>query len=217
MSTLLSLEHVFYQVEAKVILRDINLTVEPGANLTLTGPSGSGKSTILRIMAAMLTKTGGTLTFNGQPLESYDPIEYRRQVSYCFQQPTLFGETVQDNLAFPYQIRKQPFDVERAKHALDEVGLTTNIMTEPIGNLSGGERQRIALIRNILFLPRILLLDEVTAGLDAANRQIIHQLIQHLNLDQQVAIVAITHDEQEIQAAKQILWVEAGQLREGRP
>ena len=91
---------------------------------------------------------------------------YRRASSYCFQQPTLFGETVADNLAFPYQIRKQVMDTKRVVTALNNVGLSERTLHQPIIELSGGERQRVALIRNILFLPKVLLLDEVTAGLD---------------------------------------------------
>ena len=102
MNSLISLEKVNYQIADQHILHDVDWQIPAGAHITLTGPSGGGKSTLLRIIAAMISKTSGTLIFDGQPIESYDPIMYRRQVSYCFQQPTLFGETVADNLAFPY-------------------------------------------------------------------------------------------------------------------
>lgn len=212
MTTLMQLQHVNYQVDDKKILTDINLAIPAGSHYTLTGPSGSGKSTLLRIMASMISKTSGDLIFDGQPLESYDPIMYRRQVSYCFQQPTLFGETVADNLAFPYQIRKQPMDTDHVVEALEYVGLSAATLTQKIEALSGGERQRVALIRNILFLPKMLLLDEVTAGLDEANKQIVHEWLRHLNVDRHVTTVMITHDTTEIAAADQLLQVTAGQL-----
>ncbi|MHC3835147.1 ABC transporter ATP-binding protein, partial [Streptococcus thermophilus] len=113
MNSLISLEKVNYKIADQHILHDIDWQIPAGAHITLTGPSGGGKSTLLRIIASMISKTSGTLIFDGQPIESYDPIMYRRQVSYCFQQPTLFGETVADNLAFPYQIRKQVMDTQR--------------------------------------------------------------------------------------------------------
>ncbi|ETY73137.1 ABC transporter ATP-binding protein [Lactiplantibacillus fabifermentans] len=212
MTTLMQLQHVNYQVDDKKILTDINLTIPAGSHYTLTGPSGSGKSTLLRIMAAMISKTSGDLIFDDQPLESYDPIMYRRQVSYCFQQPTLFGATVADNLAFPYQIRKQTMDTDHVVEALEYVGLSAETLTQKIEALSGGERQRVALIRNILFLPKMLLLDEVTAGLDEANKQIVHEWLRHLNVDRHVTTVMITHDTTEIAAADQLLQVTAGQL-----
>jgi len=202
----------FILVGDKLILNDINLAVPAQAQLTVTGPSGGGKSTLLRLMAGMISKTSGDLQFDGQPIESYEPTWYRRQVSYCFQQPTLFGKTVADNLAFPYQIRKLPMDQQHVEAALDYVGLSASLLTEAIDDLSGGERQRVALIRNILFLPKILLLDEVTAGLDADNKAIIHRWLTHLNRDRQVTTIMITHDAEEIQAAQQLVRVKNGQL-----
>lgn len=166
-------------------------------------------------MAAMISKTSGELIFAGQPIESYDPIMYRREVSYCFQQPTLFGTTVADNLAFPYQIRKQVIDLPHVTAALEYVGLSAKMLNQKIEDLSGGERQRVALIRNILFLPKILLLDEVTAGLDTANKDIIHEWLRHLNEDRHVTTLMITHDTTEIASADQLLRVVDGRLEVG--
>lgn len=216
MTTLMQLKQVNYAVKDNHILHDINWEVPMGGHITVTGPSGGGKSTLLRLMAAMISKTSGELLFEGQPIESYDPIMYRRQVSYCFQQPTLFGETVRDNMIFPYQIRKQPFDESHVLQALDYVGLDAKMLDQKVTDLSGGERQRVALIRNILFLPQVLLLDEVTAGLDATNKEIVHRWLRHLNVDRQVTTIMITHDETEIAAADQLMRVTAGRLEVGK-
>uniref|UniRef100_UPI003242C3D1 ABC transporter ATP-binding protein n=1 Tax=Lactococcus sp. TaxID=44273 RepID=UPI003242C3D1 len=212
MNSLISLEKVNYQIADQHILHDVDWQIPAGAHITLTGPSDGGKSTLLRIIAAMISKTSGTLIFDGQPIESYDPIMYRRQVSYCFQQPTLFGETVADNLAFPYQIRKQVMDTQRVVTALNNVGLSERTLHQPIIELSGGERQRVALIRNILFLPKVLLLDEVTAGLDENNKQIVHACLRQLNEQDHVTTIMITHDATEIAAADQLAKVVAGRL-----
>ena len=212
MNSLISLEKVNYQIADQHILHDVDWQIPAGADITLTGPSGGGKSTLLRIIAAMISKTSGTLIFDGQPIESYDPSMYRRQVSYCFQQPTLFGETVADNLAFPYQIRKQVMDTQRVVTALNNVGLSERTLHQPIIELSGGERQRVALIRNILFLPKVLLLDEVTAGLDENNKQIVHSWLRQLNEQDHVTTIMITHDATEIAAADQLAKVVAGRL-----
>ena len=216
MANILTLSHVNYQVGTNHILHDVDWKIPAGAHITLTGPSGSGKSTLLRIIASMISKTSGKLLFDGQPIEDYDPIMYRRQVSYCFQQPTLFGETVADNVAFPYEIRKQPVDQPHIVEALKYVGLSEQTLTQKVNDLSGGERQRVALIRNILFLPKVLLLDEVTAGLDEANKEIIHTWLKHLNVDRHVTTIMITHDTQEIAAADTLMQVVAGRLEVGK-
>ncbi len=216
MSALMTLRRVNYQVGSAHILHDVDWEIPAGAHVTLTGPSGSGKSTLLRIMASMISKTSGELLFADQPIESYDPIMYRRQVSYCFQQPTLFGETVAENMAFPYQIRKQAVDHAHILDALTYVGLSERTLQQAVTDLSGGERQRVALIRNILFLPKILLLDEVTAGLDEANREIIHTWLRHLNVDRHVTTIMITHDATEIAAADQLMRVVDGCLEAGK-
>ena len=175
MNSLISLEKVNYKISDQHILHDIDWQIPAGAHITLTGPSGGGKSTLLRIIASMISKTSGTLIFDGQPIESYDPIMYRRQVSYCFQQPTLFGETVADNLAFPYQIRKQVMDTQRVVTALNNVGLSERTLHQPIIELSGGERQRLSIARALLKNAPIVLLDEATVSLDPESESSIQQ------------------------------------------
>ncbi|MCM0599306.1 ABC transporter ATP-binding protein [Periweissella fabalis] len=201
--------------ENKVIISNINLAITKGDYLTIIGPSGSGKSTILKVMASLTDPTSGLIKYNGQNILTLNPINYRREVSYCVQQPTLFGDTVRDNLAFPFQIRKIKFDVTKAETLLQEAHMDASYLDHPIENLSGGERQRIALLRNIIFKPQVLLLDEVTTGLDYENKAIIHNLIQQMNVDHQTTIIQITHDETEITQAKQIIEVNDGHLVTG--
>lgn len=210
--SLLELQHVGYRVGDTPILQDVNLKIDKQEWVTIAGPSGSGKSTLVRIIASLLSKTSGELRFAGQPIESYDPIAYRRRVSYAFQQPTLFGETVADNLAFPYQIRQEPFDQQRAITALEYVGLGEGDLTKHVTDLSGGQRQRIALLRNVMIYPEVLILDEVTAGLDAENKAFVWNMIQHFNQDDHLTIIAITHDQSEIESAKRLVTIENGQI-----
>lgn len=210
--SLLELQHVGYRVGDTPILQDVNLKIDKQEWVTIAGPSGSGKSTLVRIIASLLSKTSGELRFAGQPIESYDPIAYRRRVSYAFQQPTLFGETVADNLAFPYQIRQEPFDQQRAITALEYVGLGEADLTKHVTDLSGGQRQRIALLRNVMIYPEVLILDEVTAGLDAENKTFVWNMIQHFNQDDHLTIIAITHDQSEIESAKRLVTIENGQI-----
>ena len=103
-------------------------------------------------------------------------------------------------------------DRNRQQELLDQVNLPKDYLTKSIASLSGGEKQRVALIRNLMFKPAILLLDEVTTGLDAQNKQIVHQLIA--NYRQTGTILAITHDPGELAKAEKIITVKGGQINE---
>lgn len=211
--TLLELNSVSYQSDQRMILDQISLTVEQGAFLTITGPSGGGKSTLLRLVASLLTPTSGEILFQGKAQQSYEYTEYRQQVSYCFQQPSQFGETVLDNLTLPYTIRDLTPDQTQMLEHLQMVDLPKEYLTKNISELSGGERQRVALIRNILFLPQILLLDEVTTGLDEQTKAVIHRLIKDIQ-QKGCTILQVTHDEAEIQAAEKLLIIQGGKLKQ---
>ena len=203
MSNLLRAEGVSYQVNGRSILSDIDLSFETGSNTTIVGPSGSGKSTFLKILSSLLSPTEGEVFYQEAPITTI-PIEtYRQKVSYCFQQPTLFGETVYDNLLFPFTVRQEAFNQEKVPAAYLE---------KKIAELSGGERQRVALLRNIIFVPDVLLLDEVTTGLDEESKQIVNQLLNQLNKEQGVTLVRVTHDTEEIQQAQQVIRIVAGKV-----
>lgn len=214
--TILEANGITYTVQKKQILKAVNLTLRAGDFYTLTGPSGGGKSTLLRILASLLTATKGQIMLKGKALSTFDPIEYRRHVSYAFQQPQLFGTVVLDNLKFPFDIRNEAFDQDRALDLLAQVNLAPEMLNQPINDLSGGEKQRVALLRNILFKPDVLLLDEVTTGLDEDNKNIIQKLVRDLLQDGDIAILSITHDSEELKMADQLITLKDGMLEGSR-
>lgn len=209
--SLLRLSEVEYTVENQKIIDQISFTLSQGEFLTLTGPSGGGKSTLLKLIATLLTPTAGTIYFEDNEQSDYEIATYRQQVSYCFQQPSLFGKTVYDNLSFPATVRNQDFNHQRAEELLQLVALPQNYLAKKITELSGGEKQRVALIRNIMFLPKVLLLDEVTVGLDEKSKRIVHNLIATLQKEN-ISIIQVTHDPAEIHSASKILWLEKGKI-----
>ncbi|EFM21714.1 MULTISPECIES: ATP-binding cassette domain-containing protein [unclassified Pantoea] len=198
---LLDVQEVTFSVGDRQLLRPVSLQLHQGDCVLLTGPSGSGKSTLLKIMASLITPDSGQLFFKNHDITTLDAEAYRQQVSYCFQTPQLFGQTVYDNLALPWQIRRQKPHRERLVAHLESVNLSPDMLNKSVEQLSGGEKQRIGLLRNLQFMPDILLLDEVTSALDDVNRLAVLSLINRISVEDKVAVVRISHDVNDIQQA----------------
>lgn len=206
-------QNVSYGNDEKTILKDISIRIEPGDYISIMGPSGSGKSTFLKLCCHLISPTGGQILFNGSDLMRQDPIELREKISYCFQTPVLFGETVEDNISFAYSVRKQSVDRERVDALFSRFNMGRDYLDHKIQGLSGGEKQRIALIRTLLFRPDVLLLDEVTSALDADNTLIVEKAIEVLNREG-ITILWVTHNpEQGRKNAGKLLTIEDGQIK----
>ncbi|CAH0253951.1 ABC transporter ATP-binding protein [bacteria symbiont BFo1 of Frankliniella occidentalis] len=206
-SPLLQVREVSFALQEKMLLAPLSFELHSGEFLWLTGPSGAGKSTLLKIIASLLEPSAGEVRFNGKPLADLKVESYRQRVSYVFQTPQLFGSTVYDNLALPYQIRQRSADRARMIEWLSRVNLAAELLDKPIDQLSGGEKQRVALLRNLQFPPDILLLDEITSALDEENKQRVQQLIDR-QVEQGCAAIWISHDPHEIGGERRVLRLE---------
>lgn len=202
---LLDVQEVAYVREGKTLLTPTSFTLQAGEFVHLAGPSGSGKSTLLKIIASLMEPTSGDIRFKGEAITSLKPETYRQQVSYCFQSPVLFGDTVYDNLAFPWLIRKQKVDRARLAAGLKQVNLPEDLLDKPIGPLSGGEKQRVALLRHLQCLPDILLLDEITSALDEENKRAIAALIAEQVREHRLTVIWISHDREELAQAQRVI------------
>lgn len=211
MEKIFEVKDLSYQVGETRILKHITLDIEKGKYLTVVGPSGSGKSTLMRILASMISPSSGEVLFSGKNINSFEPTEYRQEVSYAFQQPTLFGKTVRENLEFPFEVRKQEFDEEKVLSYLEMVNLNQTYIDKSVNDVSGGEKQRIALLRNLIFPPQVLITDEVTAGLDVENKAIVHDMLKQFN-QRGLTILRVTHDESEISAATDLITIKNGEI-----
>ncbi|EMF50126.1 ABC transporter ATP-binding protein [Streptococcus parauberis] len=210
--SLISFNRVQFEVDNRNILNHVNFTVEEGDFLSIVGPSGSGKSTLLKLVSGLISPTKGEILFNGKDIAKQDPIETRKQLSYCFQTPYLFGSTVKDNLAFPFDIRHEEFNQSRVDQLFTLFQMDKTYLNQDVKKLSGGEKQRIALIRQLLFEPKVLLLDEVTSALDSVNKEIVEGVIQELH-HKGMTILWITHDaEQSKKYANKLLTLVKGQI-----
>ena len=179
------------------ILRGITLAVEAGESLALIGPSGSGKSSLLMLMAGLERASGGSVSALGQDLTRLDEdglARFRRgNMGVVFQSfhliPTM---TALENVAVPLEIAGMPGANARAREELASVGLGARGDHYP-SQLSGGEQQRVALARASAPRPRILLADEPTGNLDAANGAAIMDLLFRLRDRHGATLVMVTH------------------------
>lgn len=210
------LNNLSFEVDGQKILQNINFSVNEGDFITIMGPSGSGKSTLLKLIGLQIDFTSGSIKFKGKDISTYNPMDYRKEVSYFFQNAVLFGDTVRDNLAFPAEIREDEFNEARAIEGLEEVQLSTSDLDKNINDLSGGERQRIALVRNLMYPPKVLLMDEVTSSLDKQNRENILEYVKGLNENHNTTILWVTHNQDEIDASDRLLEIVDGKLEENQ-
>ncbi len=193
-SFIYQLEGVYLSKNGKDILKDINLDIPKGDRLSVVGPSGSGKSSLLRLLSTLDSASKGRVFYGGKDIDTMEPIDYRRKVRYVFQKPYLFGNTVRDNLVFPYNVMKMNPDFDRIYYLMDKLNVPLDFLDKDKDNLSGGEQQRIALIRSILMEPEVLLLDEVTASLDIVNSKLVEEYMIELNEEKGMTIFLVTHD-----------------------
>ncbi len=181
-----------------VALNNIDLTVESGEMVFLTGHSGAGKSTLLKLIAAIERPTSGTITISGQNIAQLKlgAIPYlRRKIGFIFQDhKLLFDRNVFDNVLLPLQISN--FDNKtvagRVRAALGKVGLLKKEKAMPIA-LSGGERQRLCIARAVVHRPSILIADEPTGNLDIEYAQDIMSMFTSFN-QVGVTVLIATHD-----------------------
>jgi len=206
---ILLLDDIHYQIDDQVILDSVSFGLKQGEFKLITGPSGCGKSTLLKIVSSLIDPTRGKIIFDGKPITDMSPEAYRQQVSYCFQTPALFGDTVYDNIALPYLIRKQKPDEQKMKADLARFGLAENKLKKSVNELSGGEKQRISLIRNLQFMPKVLLLDEITSALDEENKRNVNEIIHQMVSQHGVAALWVTHDKDEIKHADDVITLSA--------
>ncbi|HEV8605621.1 MAG TPA: ABC transporter ATP-binding protein [Tepidisphaeraceae bacterium] len=182
-----------------VVLRGINLTLNPGDSLAILGPSGSGKSTLLNILGTLDIPTSGQFTLNDINPFSLNPAslaKFRSQnIGFVFQDHHLLPQlTALENILLTKLAsgKVTPDDIQRAKDLLQKVGLTDRASHFP-SELSGGERQRIAIARALMNQPTLLLADEPTGNLDSKTSATIGQLLLDLATQTNAIIITVTH------------------------
>ena len=190
-----------YEIHA---LKNINLVIPDGQFMGIIGHTGSGKSTLIQHFNALIRPTSGTILYNGEDIwgEKYDRRKLRSEVGLVFQYPEhqLFESDVLSDVCFgPMNQGLSREEAEKeAKKALAHVGFKEENFSKSPFELSGGQKKRVAIAGVLAMNPKILILDEPTAGLDPKGRDDILDQIQLLHKMRGITIVLVSHSMEDI-------------------
>jgi len=198
-------------------LRGVDLKVETGDFVSILGPSGSGKSTMLNLIGALDKPTAGTLLIDGVDISKLNDnqlADLRLRIGFVFQFFNLIPRlTARDNVELSMSISNigRAQRRKRAEELLETVGLKDRINHKP-AELSGGQQQRVAIARALANNPRFLLLDEPTGNIDSKTASEVIRLIKKLNVENNVSIIMVTHDQHLAREAKRTAQMFDGQI-----
>lgn len=190
---------------AATAIHDVNLTIEDGELIGLLGHTGSGKTTLVQHLNGLMKPTEGRVVVDGLDLTAKDVslLEVRRKVGLVFQYPEyqLFEETVAKDIAFgPKNLGLSSEEIDaRVRRAMEQVGLVYDEIAEcsPF-ELSGGQMRRVAIAGVLAMQPKVLILDEPTAGLDPAGRRGILSMIRTLHAAGGLTVIMVSHSMDDI-------------------
>lgn len=185
-----------YNPDGPEILKDVNLTMEPGRTVALVGQSGSGKSTMADLIPRFYDPEKGSIMLDGRDLRTLSVRELRSLMGMVSQEPILFNDTIRANITFGVAnaTEQQIEAAARVANAHEFIMETENGYDTVIGDrgcrLSGGQRQRLSIARAVLRNPRILILDEATSALDSESEAQVQQALDRLMADRTTLVIA---------------------------
>ena len=179
------------------VLENINLTIEKGDLVAISGQSGAGKSTLLHIIASLDEASSGNILYDEKPIEGHTNIALSNirlnNFGFVYQFHHLLEDlTVLENIMIPLQLAGNT-KKQNVYNIIDEVGLSSRVNHLP-WKLSGGEKQRVAIARALINNPDFIFLDEPTGNLDDKNASIIQNLLLEISKRNNIALVTATHD-----------------------
>lgn len=199
------------------VLKDIDITIEPGEFVILSGASGSGKSTLLSILGGLLSQTKGEINYQGKPLFSNTRRNTERRltdIGFIFQSSHLVPYlSVMDQLTIVGReagMSKKEAN-QRASKLLTDIGLSDKLNAFP-HMLSGGQKQRVAIMRALMNDPKLLLADEPTASLDAKRALSVVKMIKKEIINNDMCGIMVTHDQRLFEYADKVIYLEDGKI-----
>lgn len=197
---LLDIKNLKFGYDENLILDDINLSLDEGDFIAISGENGSGKSTLIKLILKVIKKDSGEIKLLGKPIEeftAYEKIGYVPQVndSSKISFPVTCKEYVSLGLYKEFNIfnmptRKVNMDVKNVFRSL----AIEKLLDKPFRTLSGGQQQRVMIARALVLTPQMLILDEPTVGIDAKHKEDFLKLLGHLNRDHGISILIISHE-----------------------
>jgi len=210
--------HFTYAGAASPALDGFSLEVAKGETVALVGASGSGKTTVARLLLRLYDPARGSLEVDGVGLRQLDSGELRRHIGFVTQDPLLFNDSVEANIALfdPHPDSARIRTVAEVANALPFIDDLPDGMATPIGDgggrLSGGQRQRLAIARALYHDPPILVLDEATSALDAEGERLVQEAIERIMEDRTALVIA--HRLSTVRRADRIVVMAGGRIAE---
>ena len=203
----------------KNALNDVSVKIDDGQFIGLIGHTGSGKTTFLQLLAGLIKPKEGTVYLDGEDIfaKDFDKKKLRSKLGIVFQYPEhqLFEETVFKDVCFgPKNLGVDEKETElRAYEALKMIGLEDEVFYQSPFDLSGGQKRRVAIAGVLAMKPKILILDEPTAGLDPSGRNDILGLILKLQKEQKMTIILVSHSMEDVaEYADRVLVMDKGSI-----
>ena len=192
---MIQIRDLLVQRNGRDVLNIDSLDIQRGETLAVVGPNGAGKSTLLLTLARLLKPARGDISFDGKSLMQLDELEYRRKISFVFQDPLLLDMTVKQNVALGLNFRGVPQEEIQARVGkwVKDLGIES-LSKRRAGQLSGGEAQRVSLARAFVLEPELLLLDEPFSSLDPPTRAKMLEDLSALLAEDHRTAVFVTHN-----------------------
>jgi len=216
MTNIIEIKNLLIQRNGRDALIINSLEIKRGETLAVVGPNGAGKSTLLLALARLIKPTRGEIIFNGNSISHVNDLEYRRKISYVFQDPLLMDMTVENNIALGLKFRGTDKEEKRARvdRWSKAMGVESLLGRQAV-QLSGGEAQRVSLARAFVLDPELLLMDEPFSAVDPPTRaQLLKDLSNLLSHDHRTTIF-VTHNLKEAaQVGDRVAVIINGELKQ---